>query len=134
VSVSGTEQMDSERLWLLSSLMDSEASKILLFTLTRVCSCSVDSYVLSLSLFWSELTVAIEQLTVCTAPFIYWRLDNNAADARFLSVEDKKKAVERLRANNTGTSATESFKWGHVWEAFLEIKTYLYVAMALLLK
>lgn len=67
-----------------------------------------------------------------TAPFVYWRLDSSIATARFLSEEDRKKATERLRANQTGTGSNE-YKWEQVWDALLDIKTWLWVAMALLL-
>lgn len=36
-----------------------------------------------------------------------WRLDNNPAVARFLTVEERKWAVERLRSNNTGVETSE---------------------------
>lgn len=41
-------------------------------------------------------------------------------------------AIERLRANQTGTGSRD-FKWNQVLEIALEPKTYLWVAMALLL-
>lgn len=70
-----------------------------------------------------------------TGPVIYWRLDNNVADARFLSPEDRHKGAERLRANNTGASATNAkFKWVQVKEAALELQTFLFFGMTLLLK
>ncbi|KAK1224660.1 hypothetical protein PQX77_012405 [Marasmius sp. AFHP31] len=71
-------------------------------------------------------------LTCVSTPFIYWRLDNSVGEARFLSPEDRVKAVERLRANNTGNSATDEYKWGQVLEALLEIKTWLFLSMTLL--
>ncbi|KAJ8095006.1 hypothetical protein PM082_010224 [Marasmius tenuissimus] len=71
-------------------------------------------------------------LTCVSTPFIYWRLDNSVGEARFLSPEDRVKAIERLRANNTGNSATNKFKWGQVLEALLEIKTWLFLSMTLL--
>ncbi|KAK7981409.1 hypothetical protein PG988_003647 [Apiospora saccharicola] len=52
--------------------------------------------------------------------------------ARFLTEEDKPKAIERLRANQTGTGSSE-FKWAHVTEMLLEPKTYLWFGMSLLL-
>ncbi|KAJ7099650.1 major facilitator superfamily domain-containing protein [Mycena epipterygia] len=52
-------------------------------------------------------------MTVCTGPIVYWRLSNSVSEARFLSPEDCKKAVERAL------------------EAVLEPKTWLFFAMAL---
>lgn len=71
-------------------------------------------------------------VTIVTAPFVYWKLDNDIPSARFLTEEDKPKAIERLRANQTGTGTTE-FKWNHIVEMFLEPKTYLFVGLSLLL-
>lgn len=68
-------------------------------------------------------------ITVATAPILYWRLDNSIIEARFLSPEDRRKGVERLRANNTGVVNTE-FKWRQVVELFLEPKTWLFMAMS----
>lgn len=68
---------------------------------------------------------------MCTTPFILWKVDNSVTEARFLSPEDTKKAVERLRANNTGANATGGFKWAQVGEAFLDLKTYLFFGMSL---
>ena len=41
-------------------------------------------------------------------------------------------AIERLRANQTGTGSRE-FKWAHVFEALLEPKSWLFIGMTLLL-
>lgn len=40
-------------------------------------------------------------------------------------------AIERLRANQTGTGTNE-FKWGHVLEVALDVKCYLFLIMTLL--
>ncbi|KAI0189512.1 MFS transporter [Xylaria flabelliformis] len=79
---------------------------------------------------WQIIFLFVGLVTIVTSPFIYWRLDNDIPSARFLSEEDKPKAVERLRANQTGTGSRE-FKWGQVIELFLEPKTYLWVALSL---
>jgi len=69
---------------------------------------------------------------VITAPFIYWKLDNSVQTARFLTVHEKRQAVERLRANQTGIGSTK-FEMSHLWELALEPKTYLWIIMSLLL-
>lgn len=71
-------------------------------------------------------------MTIVSAPFVYWRLDNDIPSARFLSEEDKPKAIERLRANQTGTGSRE-FKWQHILELALDLKTYLWIGLSLLL-
>lgn len=71
-------------------------------------------------------------LTIVSAPIVYWRLDNDVSSARFLTEMERAQAMERLRANQTGTGNTE-FKFSHVLEAALEPKTYLWIGMAMLL-
>lgn len=71
-------------------------------------------------------------ITVITAPFVYWKLDNDVTSARFLTPHERLQCVERLRANQTGIGSRE-FEWSHVWEVLLEPKTYLWIGMALLL-
>jgi MFS family permease len=70
-------------------------------------------------------------LTVLSAPVIYWKLDNHVAEAKFLSPEDRLKAVERLKANQTGLGSKE-FKVSHVVEAMLEPRTWGWMVMALI--
>jgi predicted MFS family arabinose efflux permease len=71
-------------------------------------------------------------ITVITAPFVYWRLEDDIATARFLNHHERQQAIERLRANQTGTG-TRELKWSHVVELALEPKTYLFIGMTLLL-
>ncbi|KAI1193762.1 MFS general substrate transporter [Nemania serpens] len=79
---------------------------------------------------WQIIFLFVGLVTIASAPLVYWRLDNDIPSARFLSEEDKPKAVERLRANQTGTGSRE-FKWGHVREMLLEPKTWLWVALSI---
>ncbi|WVR03370.1 hypothetical protein IAU60_000361 [Kwoniella sp. DSM 27419] len=81
---------------------------------------------------WQIVFLLVGLMTVITAPFIYILIDSDVASARFLSEEDKAKAIERLRANQTGTGSTE-FKIAHIWELSYDIKSYMYLAMTLLL-
>ncbi len=62
-------------------------------------------------------------------PFVYWKLDNSIETARFLTVEERAMALERLRANQSSANSQE-LKWSHVREAFLDVKTYLFIAMS----
>lgn len=71
-------------------------------------------------------------MTIISAPVVYWKLDNDILSARFLSDDEKPKAVERLRANQTGTGS-RVFKWSHIKELALEPKTYLWISLSLLL-
>lgn len=80
----------------------------------------------------SRIFLFVGLLTVVSAPLIYWKLDNDIPSARFLTEHERLQAIERLRGNKTGTGSRE-FRWGHVLEALLEPKTYLWVSMSLLL-
>lgn len=80
---------------------------------------------------WQIIFLFCGLVTIVSAPFVYWKLDNDIPSARFLTEEEKPKAIERLRANQTGTG-TRDFKWGHIWELALEPKTYLWIGLALL--
>ena len=81
---------------------------------------------------WQIIFLFVGLLTIVSAPLAYWRLDNDITSARFLTEEEKPMAIERLRANQTGTGNRE-FKWKHILEVALEPKTYLWLGMALLL-
>ncbi|KAK8050904.1 hypothetical protein PG993_002289 [Apiospora rasikravindrae] len=81
---------------------------------------------------WQIIFLFVGLMTVTTAPFVAWKLDADIPSARFLAEADKPKAIERLRANQTGTGSSE-FKWPHVGEMLLEPKTYLWFGMSLLL-
>ncbi|KAF4547730.1 MFS-type transporter-like protein 41 [Elsinoe fawcettii] len=81
---------------------------------------------------WQIIFLFVGLVTVCTAPVVYWFLDNNVAEARFLTEHERALAIERLRSNNTGL-VTNEFKWSHVKEIFLDPKSYMFFFMALLL-
>ncbi|EEA22101.1 hypothetical protein TMatcc_008473 [Talaromyces marneffei ATCC 18224] len=81
---------------------------------------------------WQIIFLFVGLLTVASVPMIFLLLDNDIASARFLNEEEKRMAVERLRANQTGTGSRE-YKWKHVWEALIEPKTWLFFSMSFLL-
>lgn len=81
---------------------------------------------------WQIIFLFVGLLTIVSAPFVYWKLDNDIPSARFLTEDEKVQAIERLRANQTGTGNRE-FKWKHLKEAALEPKSYIWMAMAMLL-
>ncbi|KFZ25333.1 hypothetical protein V502_00189 [Pseudogymnoascus sp. VKM F-4520 (FW-2644)] len=80
---------------------------------------------------WQIIFIFVGLVTVFTAPFVYWKLDNDIGSARFLTEHQRAQATERLRANNTGVGSRE-FKWSQVLEVFLDLKTYLWFILALL--
>ncbi|KAJ8095534.1 hypothetical protein PM082_023061 [Marasmius tenuissimus] len=69
-------------------------------------------------------------VTCLTGIALYFLIDNSPAEARFLSPEDRLKAVERLRSNNTGL-VSHKFKWRQVLEVPTEIRSYLFFGMTL---
>ena len=71
-------------------------------------------------------------LTIVSAPIVWWRLENDIPSARFLTTEEKVQAIERLRANQTGTG-TREYKISHVLDTILDTKTYLFIGMTMLL-
>lgn len=81
---------------------------------------------------WQIIFLFVGLVTVVTAPIVYWKLDSDIMSARFLTEHEKEQAIERLRANQTGTGSRE-FKWSHVTEMAMEPKTYIWIGLALLL-
>lgn len=91
----------------------------------------------SLHIYTSLLTplsifLFVGLVTIVTAPIVYWKLDNSVTSARFLTEHERVQAVERLRANQTGIGS-RNFDWRQALEVALEPKTYLWIAMSLLL-
>lgn len=84
------------------------------------------------TLILSSIFLFVGLVTIITAPFIYWKLDNSVTTARFLTPHERAQAVERLRANQTGIGSRE-FSWAQCIEVFKEPKSYLWVIMSLLL-
>ncbi|KAL4924176.1 putative MFS transporter [Aspergillus undulatus] len=81
---------------------------------------------------WQIIFLFVGLITVLSAPVTYLVLDNDIPSARFLDETEKLQAMERLRANQTGTGSRE-FKFSHVLEAALDMKTYLFIGMTILL-
>ncbi|KAK4188930.1 major facilitator superfamily domain-containing protein [Podospora australis] len=79
---------------------------------------------------WQLIFLITGLITVITVPWIYWKLDNDISSARFLTPKERSQAQERLRANQTGAH-TGKINWNHVSEIFLDVKTYLFIVMAL---
>jgi hypothetical protein len=71
-------------------------------------------------LFFGLMTIVIGIST-------YWWANDSPGEARFLTPEDRLKAVDRLKANQQGI-VSHKFNWKHVWEAWLEPKYWLYMS------
>ncbi|KAK4946514.1 hypothetical protein LTR10_014366 [Elasticomyces elasticus] len=90
---------------------------------------SIKSHVLA---EWQIIFLFVGLVTIISAPVVWWFLDNDIPSARFLTEPEKAQAIERLRANQTGTGNRE-FKWSHIAELAMEPKTYLWIGMSLCL-
>lgn len=55
-------------------------------------------------------------------------MPDSPVDAKFLKREDKFIAIERLRMNQMGIGSG-MWKWDHVWEAMLDLKTWLWFSL-----
>ncbi|KAF8861432.1 MFS general substrate transporter [Acephala macrosclerotiorum] len=67
-------------------------------------------------------------LTVLFSVVVFLFLPDSPVDAKFLNDHDKVLAVERLRANQMGVVSTV-WKWEHVTESLLDIKTWCWFAL-----
>ncbi|TID18927.1 MFS transporter ACS family allantoate permease [Venturia nashicola] len=81
---------------------------------------------------WQTIFLFVGLVTIATAPLVYWRLPNGIASAPFFDKHEKTQAIERLRANQTGTGSRE-FRLEQVTELLIEPKTWLFITMTMLL-
>ncbi|WWC85174.1 uncharacterized protein L201_000031 [Kwoniella dendrophila CBS 6074] len=79
---------------------------------------------------WRIIFIVVGSTTVLSAPIVYYFLEADIEKSRFLNQEEKKMAIERVRANQTGTG-TREFKWPHIWEVCYDPKTYLFGGLSL---
>jgi hypothetical protein len=75
---------------------------------------------------WQALYLISGVITVLTAPVVWFRLDSDIATARFWKDDrERDQAIERLRANQTGTGSRE-FKGAQVAEVLYDPKSWLF--------
>lgn len=67
-------------------------------------------------------------VTVVVAAIMFFWMPDSPTEAKFLSDEDKVIAIERLRDNQMGVMSRE-WRYTHFFEALLDPKTWLWVAM-----
>ncbi|AAW46348.1 hypothetical protein CNBK0880 [Cryptococcus deneoformans B-3501A] len=119
-----SEQPVRVAVWYSTNGLATIVAALLSFGLSHVDSPHIKS--------WQLIFIVCGIITCVTAPIVYMFVDADVASARFLTEEDKAKGIERLRANQTGTGSNE-FKVSHVWELFCDPKSYLFLAISLLL-
>ncbi|KAF1960865.1 allantoate permease-like protein [Byssothecium circinans] len=67
-------------------------------------------------------------VTVVVSVSVFIFMPDSPMEAKFLKDDEKLMAVERLRMNQMGV-ASRVWKWDHVLEAFLDVKTWLWFGM-----
>ncbi|KAH7379429.1 major facilitator superfamily domain-containing protein [Phaeosphaeria sp. MPI-PUGE-AT-0046c] len=67
-------------------------------------------------------------LTVVTSVAVFVFMPDSPVEAKFLNDQEKLIAVERLRMNQMGV-ASRVWKWDHVREALMDLKTWLWFSM-----
>jgi len=102
----------------LSTLLSSP----IVYGFARVHSTSLYRYQV-VYLFFGLLTIVVGLGT-------YWWAHDSPGEARYLSPEDRLKAIDRLKANQQGI-VSHKFNWKHVGEAFSEPKYWLYMIMVI---
>ncbi|KAK1223983.1 hypothetical protein PQX77_013144 [Marasmius sp. AFHP31] len=80
---------------------------------------------------YQTIFLFIGLLTVLCSPIVVLVLPDSPTKARFLTSDEKIVALERLRANNQGTES-KVWKWDHVLEVLLDVKTYLWFLLLFL--
>ena len=63
---------------------------------------------------------------------MFFLMPDSPMEAKFLTYEEKLIAIERLRMNQMGIGSGV-WKWAHVLEAFLDVKTYLWFSLMLVI-
>nr|QFR37164.1 MFS transporter [Cyberlindnera americana] len=81
---------------------------------------------------WMILFMMFGIITVFTGVLFYFFLPDNQLNAKFLSEKEKIIAIDRVRSNFQGVGSS-TWKWYQVREAFVDPRTYLYIAFSLLM-
>ena len=64
-------------------------------------------------------------LTVAYAVVVLILMPDSPMEAKYVTEREKVIAVERLRANQMGV-ASRKWRWEHVWETLLDLKTWFW--------
>ena len=67
-------------------------------------------------------------ITVAYSFIVYFFMPDSPLKTKILNEEEKLVAIERLRANQMGIE-NDVWKWEHVKEAFMDLKTYMWAFM-----
>lgn len=81
---------------------------------------------------WQAIYLFAGLITIVTSAWVWWKLDSDIESARFFADDhEKAQAIERLRANQTGTGSRE-WKWDQALEVFVDPKSLLWLGIGLL--
>ncbi|KAH6652320.1 major facilitator superfamily domain-containing protein [Truncatella angustata] len=94
------------------------------------CLSGVDAGVHILLPSWKIMALCLGCASVIYGAAMFVFVAPSLVEARFFTEEEKVLAIERLRDNHQGIGSKE-FKWYQVREAFLDVRTWLYVAFVL---
>ena len=62
-------------------------------------------------------------LTIIYSVFVLVLMPDSPMEAKYLTEREKVVATERLRANQMGV-ASRKWRWDHVWETMIDLKTW----------
>lgn len=79
---------------------------------------------------WKAVFLLFGAATIAWSVGIYFLLPDTPMESRFLSKEDRQKAVLRVKENMTGIKS-DTVKWEQVKEALCDVKSWLIVALQL---
>ena len=79
---------------------------------------------------WQAVFLIFGAMTITWSIGIFFLLPDTPMKARFLSKQDRAKAVLRVKENMTGIK-NNKIKWSQVRECLLDVKTWLLVALQL---
>ncbi|RDW88008.1 hypothetical protein BP6252_00040 [Coleophoma cylindrospora] len=115
-----SEQTNRNAAWYAMNGVTNMVGSLLAYALGHIHSKRLHSYQI--------IFLACGLLTVVFSSVVFLIMPDSPVEARFLSEEEKLMAIERLRANQMGVVSTE-WRWGHVYESFADIKTWLWFAL-----
>ena len=75
---------------------------------------------------WRWLFIIFGIVTLLWAVVLLWFLPDSPSTARFLSLDERTKAVDRVRENQTGLKSN-TWKWEQAFEAMTDIRVWLVV-------
>ncbi|KAI0087486.1 MFS general substrate transporter [Irpex rosettiformis] len=78
---------------------------------------------------WQWLMIITGSLTIVTAVGYWFLFPDSPTNAWFLTTEERAKAVQRLKVNQTGVE-NKHFKIEQFWEAVYDPKTWLFAVLA----